>query len=230
MKEVLNPTNNETETNEEPSNTTEPQSDEPQITTKDIPDNVLQTIENTESKKKLIFLVQKYQDSLRFGKTVKYELGFKDTFAELSDKSELDLENMVHRIRTHLDNKHLDKFYENMATTCAITYEQTMSYFYPIPNFSDMLLENENFWNCYERFRIESEFPSVNPLTQMAFMIAQTTIIAHHTSNDVINEEYTMEEPAPLETIIEEIETPEKQSDEPTNTTQIEEISLGQTL
>lgn len=237
MKEILNPSKEEPneETTEQKS---EPIVEEPTITAKDIPNNILDKIENTENKKKLIFLIQKYQDSLRFGKMVKYELGFKETFPELSDKSELDLENMVHRIRSHLDNKHLDKFYENMATTVAITYEQTMSLLYPIPNFSDMLLENEDFWNCYERFRIESEFPSVNPITQMAFMIAQTTIIAHHTqpTEDMV-EDYTMEEPPPLETIMEELEGPTQKDmiikDEPSETDtllEIENISLGQKL
>ena len=212
------------------------ETNEPTITAQDIPNNILDKIDNTENKKKLIFLIQKYQDSMRFGKMVKYELGFKETFAELSEKSELDLENMVHRIRTHLDNKHLDKFYENMATTVAITYEQALSYMYPIPNFSDMLLENDDFWNCYERFRIESEFPSVNPLTQMAFMIAQTTIIAHHTGQIEPSDEESinMENPPPLETIIEEIETPSKEENEPiqeqNETMEEPTITLGQSL
>jgi hypothetical protein len=230
MKEILNP---KVEEPEEPTEEESKQEVEiPPLTIKDIPDNALKEIENTENKKKLIFLIQKYQDSLRFGKLIKYELGFKETFPELSEKSEMDLENMVHRIRSHLDNKHLDKFYENMATTVAITYEQTMSLLYPIPNFSDMLLENDDFWNSYERFRIESEFPSVNPLTQMAFMIAQTTIIAHHTSQTMEDDDsYTMEQPQALETIMEEIERPNPSpTSEENKEMEIEEIVLGQSF
>lgn len=236
MKDILKPPTTESEeqpSEEQPSQ--EPVVEEPTITVKDIPDNILDKIDNTENKKKLIFLIQKYQDSVRFGKMVKYELGFKDTFPELSEKSEMDLENMVHRIRSHLDNKHLDKFYENMATTVAITYEQAMSLVYPIPDFSDLLLDNENFWNCYERYRIESEFPSINPLTQMAFMIAQTTILAHHTGHtqDMIEEdEYVMQEPQPLETILEGIEPPQEATEETKKNEDfvITDVTLGQSL
>ena len=108
---------------------------------------------------------------------------------------------------------------------------------YNIDGFSDMLLENEDFWNCYERFRIESNMPSVNPTTQMLFMIAQTTIIAHHTSkqqSDSHSEyEYEMEPPAELETIIEDIENSPKSELVITDKddTPIEDpIRLGQTL
>ena len=177
----------------------------PKLDLKHIPSSELEHIENSESKQKLIFTIQKYQDSSRFGKLVKYELGFKQTFVELSEKSESELENILERIRTHLDNKNLDKFYENMATSIAITYEQALSPIYNVDGFSDMLLDNDDFWNCYERYRIESNFPSVNPTTQMLFMIAQTTIMAHHLALNP-DEHDRMEEPPPLETILEGIE------------------------
>ena len=207
----MNPTPEEpvqTEPTNEPTNEPTIEESEPPINIKDIPKNILENVENTETKQKLIFTIQKYQDSSRFGKIVKYELGFKDTFTELSEKPENELENMLHRIRTHLDNKNLDKFYENMATTAAITYEQAMSLVYPIDGFSDLLLDNEDFWNSFERFRIESELPYVNHTTQMLFMIAQFTIIAHHTRNSEPTEPYEMKGPESLETIMEEIEQP----------------------
>ena len=235
----MKPTENEQPEVKEPVEATEPVESPPEIDVKDIPDNILQTVENTESKRNLIFKIQKYQDSSRFGKIVKYELGFKETFVELSDKSENDLENMLHRIRTHLDNKNLDKFYENMATTLAITYETTLSPFYNIDGFSDMLLENEDFWNSYERLRIETEFPSINPTTQMLFMIAQLTIIAHHTRDIEYEDDkpHIMEAPPELETIIEGIEEgsdvviTDPDDNSSNNVTEAPPpISLGQTL
>ena len=214
---------------------------------KNIPAHELESIENSEAKQKLIFTIQKYQDSNRFGKIVKYELGFKESFVELSQKSESELENILHRIRSHLDNKNLDKFYENMATSLAITYEQAMSTIYPIDGFSDMLLDNEDFWNSYERYRIESNFPSVDSTTQMMFMIVQTTVMAHHFAMNP-EEHDAMEAPPPLETILEGIEpqptpprteiiiTDDDDTDTKTNVseTQTEQhippVSLGQRL
>ena len=239
----MNPQNDEetvTQTEQTESKTEQEVEEPPAININDIPVSTLNEIENTEEKKKLIFTIQKYQDSLRFGKTVKFELGFKKSFTELSEMSEVDLENMLYRIRRHLDNKNLDKFYENMASTIAITYEQSLSMIYPIHGFSDMLLESEDFWNCYERYRIESEFPSVNPLTQMCFMIAQYTLIAHHTPSS--DDEYVMEDPLPVQQILASIEEePTKQTKQtepveikPTEKTkqtepvEIKPVSLGQ--
>lgn len=228
----MNPQNESEPVQQESEQLDEKVDDIPDININDIPVATLNEIENTEEKKKLIFTIQKYQDSLRFGKTVKYELGFKQSFTELSDMTEMDLENMLYRIRRHLDNKNLDKFYENMASTIAITYEQTLSMVYPIYGFSDMLLENEDFWNCYERYRIESEFPSVNPLTQMCFMVAQFTLIAHHTA-DTVDENYEMEAPPAIDDIlstIEEEKTQDLQIVDKDETTEVEikPVALGE--
>ena len=233
IKDILpKQTNEQTEqTNEQTNEQTEQIEDAKEtreLIIKDVPKSVLENIENTEEKRRMINLIQKYQDSSRFGKIVKYELGFKQNFIELSEKSETELDNILQRIRIHLDNKNLDKFYENMATTVAITYEQVLSPFYPIDGFSDLLLDNDDFWNSYERFRIESEFPSVNPTTQMLFMIAQLTVIAHHTRGSYEESEpYEMQPPKQsLETIIEEIENPQTLETK-TNETKPNEIEIN---
>ena len=206
----------------------EPTESDLPVDIKDIPAVDLNEIDNSDEKKQLIFTIQKYQDSLRFGKIVKFELGFKESFTELSAKSDMDLENILYRIRQHLDNKHLDKFYENMATTLAITYEQALSIIYPIYGFSDMLLENDDFWNCYERYRIESQFPSINPVTQMLFMIGQFTLIAHHTEETVSQ---SMDPPPAIDDVLSAIEEdPRVEEKEPEKTEQIQPIQLGQLL
>ena len=239
LKDIMNPQTEqkpvENEVTEQKTEQVAQENVETEQMLKNVPTQALEQIENTEAKQKLIHTIQKYQDSSRFGKIVKYELGFKQNFVELSEKTESELENILHRIRSHLDNKNLDKFYENMATTLAISYEQILSPFYPIDGFSDMLLENEDFWNSYERFRIESEFPSVNPTTQMLFMIAQLTIIAHHTQPQDTDGEYEMQGPdKSLETIIEEIEPPTElkppENDKVITDVEKPTFSLGQKL
>ena len=203
----MKPASPENEANDT-TTTSETKSDDlPKLDIKHIPTSELENIENSESKQKLIFTIQKYQDSSRFGKIVKYELGFKQSFVELSEKTESELENILNRIRSHLDNKNIDKFYENMATSVAITYEQVLSPMYNIDGFTDLLLDNEEFWTCWERYRIESEFPAVNATTQMMFMVGQMTIMAHHLALNP-EEHDEMIPPPPLETILEGIENP----------------------
>ena len=163
--------------------------------------------ENPEKKQNLIFKIQKYQDSELFGETVKKHLGFNQGYDQLNDKSITDLENMLSRIRIHLDNKNLDQFYERTAESIAVLYEGLVSTVYDIDGFSDMLLESEDFWNIYERFKIENNFPAVNPAVQLTFIIGQCTFMAHHLSaKNGTTGSHTMQGPAPLETIIEEIE------------------------
>ena len=161
--------------------------------------------ENPEEKQNLIFKIQKYQDSELFGETVKKHLGFNQGYDELNDRSINDLENMLSRIRIHLDNKNLDKFYERTAESAAMLYEGVVSTVYDIDGFSDLLLDSDDFWNIYERFKIENNFPAVNPAVQLTFIIGQCTFMAHHLAGKD-DGSLTMEGPPPLETIIEEIE------------------------
>ena len=82
-------------------------------------------------------------------------------------------------------------------------YEQVLSPFYDIDGFSDILLENEEFWNCFERFKIENSLPSVNPTAHMMFMIGQATLMAHHMPRE---EDHRMVEPPSVDEIIADIE------------------------
>ena len=174
--------------------------------------------EDPNIRQNLIFKIQKYQDSELFGDIVKTRLGFKQGYDELNDKSISELENMLSRIRIHLDNMNLDRFYERTAESIAVLYESVVSLVYDIDGFSDLLLDSDDFWNIYERFKIENNFPAVNPAVQLSFMIAQSTFMAHHLAmrDDKSGENHTMEDPPPLETIIEEIES---QSPTPETTT-----------
>ena len=170
------------------------------------PKDILKRIdEKPEVKQNLIFKIQKYQDSRLFGEIVKVQLGFKQSFDQLNEKSSEELENMLSRIRIHLDNRNLDAFYERAAESAAYLYEGAVSTVYDIDGFADLLLDSDDFWSIYERFKIENNFPIVNPTVQLAFMIAQSTIMAH---NLAVNQETKdrMSPPPPLETILEGIE------------------------
>ena len=182
---------------------------------KEIPSNVIRKLsENSEEKQNLIFKIQKYQDSRLFGDIVKTHLGFKQGYDELNDKSINDLENMLSRIRIHLDNRNLDQFYERAAESMALVYEAAVSTVYDIDGFADLLLDSEDFWNIYERFKIENNFPAVNPAVQLAFIITQSTFMAHHTKPAIDpNNPQFMEPPPPLETILEGIEEDKKEEE-----------------
>lgn len=143
-------------------------------------DNPPPSQEDIDKKQNIIFKIQKYQDSRRFGHIVKEQLKFNQTFDELNEMTIENLENIVSRIRIHLDNKNLDRFYDNMAKSVAMVYEQLVSQVYDIDGFTDLLVENEEFWWTFERFKIENNFPAVNSTSQMLYMIGQATIMAHH--------------------------------------------------
>ena len=162
------------------------------------------TQEDIDKKQQLIFKIQKYQDSARFGNIVKNQLKFNQTYDELTDMPIENLDNMLARIRIHLDNKNLDKFYDSMLTSMCLTYEQLVSLVYDIDGFTDILLDdNETFMNCWERFKIENNFPAVNPTTQMLFMIGQATIMAHHLEPRPTD---TIESPPSVDDVLAKIE------------------------
>ena len=162
------------------------------------------TRENIDHKQQIIFKIQKYQDSRRFGHIVREQLKFNQPYDELDKMPIENLENMLSRIRIHLDNKNLDRFYDSIVKSGAVAYEQIVSPFYDIEGFADILTENEEFWWTWERFKIENNFPAVNSTSQMLFMIAQATLMAHHMPREY--EPTEMQPPPPVDTIIANIE------------------------
>ena len=134
---------------------------------------------NQVNKENLIMRVIKYQTSKRFGPTLKKDLKINFTRDTLARKTPDQIELILHRIRTFLNSRNLDAVFEHMATTCAIGYEKTVSPFYNIDGFSHILLQNPDFWDCLERWKIERELPNIPPHLQMLYIVASTTITAH---------------------------------------------------
>ena len=130
-------------------------------------------------KESLIMKIQKYQSSRRFGQIITKELKISQSREQLVKLSVDRLENILHRIRLHLNNRNLDSIFENMAVTCAKGYEASITPFYNIEGFSELLLNNPGFWDAFERWKIEREMPNIPPGIQLAYIIASTTITAH---------------------------------------------------
>ena len=139
-------------------------------------------------KEDLITKILKYQHNKRFGTIINKELGFKYTRVQLSKQSIDSLETILHRIRTHLNTRNMDKVFEHMAKVTAKGYEDLVTGFgYNIEGFSDLLMENPSFHDAFERWKIEkSPLPDVPPSFQLMYIIASTTYMAH-----VMNKSHT---------------------------------------
>lgn len=130
-------------------------------------------------KEKLIMKIIKYQENKRFGDRIKKGLGMKYTRTQLLKCSIENLEAILYRIRTFLNNSNLDAVFEHMARYSAKSYEELVSNFYDIEGFSDLLLSNPAFWDNFERWKVEQEMPDIPPSFQMLYMIISTTYLAH---------------------------------------------------
>ena len=107
-------------------------------------------------KEKLIMKILKYQGNRRFGEKIKKGLGIKYTRQQLLKCSNENLEAILYRIKTFLNNVNMDAVWEHMARHTAKGYEELVSNFYDIDGFSDLVLSNPAFWDAFERYKIES--------------------------------------------------------------------------
>ena len=130
-------------------------------------------------KETLITRILKYQASRRFGHVITKELKINYNREQLTKFSIDRLEKILKRIRTHLNSRNMDAMFEQLAITCANGYERTISPFYDITGFSDLLLANPGFHDALERYKIERELPDVPPGLQLAYIVASTTLTAH---------------------------------------------------
>ena len=133
----------------------------------------------TIDKETLISRVQKYQSSRRFGNIINKELKINYSREQLVRMSNDKIENILKRIRLHLNNRNMDTMFEHLATTCAIGYEKTISPIYDITGFTDLLMANPSFHDALERWRIERQMPDIPPGMQIAYIVASTTLAAH---------------------------------------------------
>ena len=118
----------------------------------------------------------------------------------LESRSHKQLDNMLEKIRVNLNNKSMEKFYESVATSTAIISEQIITPFYDIEGFSDTLLKNDQFWDVYEKWRIEHTAPALSTEMQMLYIVTQTAFIQHELNKNTkhrnpVKKDYEMKGP-----------------------------------
>ena len=126
-----------------------------------------------------VMRILNYQNSSRFGASIRKELKFNYTRDQLMKKTLDQIDNVLYRIRNYLNNRGMNGIYEQMVKTTAIGYENIVSEFYDIEGFSDMLMQNPAFWDAFERWKIERTLPDIPPSLQLAYIIGTTTMLAH---------------------------------------------------
>ena len=137
------------------------------------------TIENKTEKEKKIIKILKYQNHQRFAARLKKDLGLNYTREKLLKCSNDNLDSILFRIRNYLNNSNMEQMFEHLAKYCAKGYEDLVSQFIDIDGFSDLLINNPAFWDCYTKWQIEREMPDIPPSIQMVYIITSTTYIAY---------------------------------------------------
>ena len=176
-------------------------------------------------RQKLIHIIQKYQASERFGKIVRSDLKITYTSESLSKKSIPQLESILNKIRMHLDNKNLNKIYDSaLFTSTALIEKMSKPAGVNVDGFNSLLMQNEEFLNCWERFKCESIMPTVPSHVQMIFILGQTYFMAY-AINKSENTKQSKETQDVLDEVMNEIEQEtDKQDKDEQKKTEKEEI------
>ena len=167
---------------------------------------------NYDDKESDILRIIKYQDSKVFGKHLQDDLKTYYTRESLLQKSKNEIHSILTRIRLSLNNQHIDKMMDSMAVSLAVGLEKTVDPFYDCAGFSDNLLENQQFWSVFERYKIESgaKIPDIPPWLQMAYIVSSTLVLTHQLNKTPTT---TIEPPNKnVNEILEDIETPKEQT------------------
>lgn len=82
-----------------------------------------------------------------------------------------ELQEILEKIRIHLDNRNLDKFYDNMALKSAQLLETSITPFYKINGFANNLFDDEEFLNIWERFKIENKMITIPAHIQLTMIV-----------------------------------------------------------
>lgn len=185
---------------------------EPQVNKKDIhlskkEQKLAQMIQNEEEepeRQNLIYIIQKYQSSERFGNYVRSELKITYTNETLSKKSVSQLQTILNKIRLHLDNKNLSKVYDSVLFSTTTMIEMMSKPVANVDGFNNLLMENDEFLNCWERYKCESIMPTIPSHLQMLFILGQTYLLAYSMNKMKEPSEDTLKIIADIEKEIEE--------------------------
>jgi hypothetical protein len=124
--------------------------------------------------------ILKYQESKFFNDIVKNQLSMNHTYETLSKKNTQQLDSILNRIRVAIDTDALSIFYDNLAGSGALATENIITGLgYDITGFSTNLLKNNQFFICFEKFKIESDLPTIPIGFQLAQIVISTAVITH---------------------------------------------------
>lgn len=144
--------------------------------------------ENTKAERQtLIWKIQKYQNSSRFGDFVRRNVGINHTESQLNKVKNEELEDILSKIRIQLDNRNLDSFYNGLIKGGANLSESLLRNYYNIDGFGDELLGNKTFMDALERQKCENPFPSVSPMLQISYALISTAIMTHELNKRKLN-------------------------------------------
>lgn len=163
----------------------------------------------------------KYQNSPIFGEFVRNQVGCKHSDSALQKKDLPQLNDILNKIRVHLDTKNMDTFYNKLSGAGLLTLEKTISPFYDIEGFSERTQSSEEFWNVLERFKIESDLPQIPPVVQLSFILAQNIFITHELNKLKPKQKPFEHIPPDAELIIRDIEEQAKEPSPPPPTTPV---------
>ena len=159
-------------------------------------------VKKTKSKSKsklkqiLIYKILKYQENPRFKETIQEELDIKYTDKQLQKMKIDELKDIIERIRIYLDNRNIDVFYDSLLKGSLSGIEMGVSKFWNIDGFQETLMNDDQFLDCFEKFKIEHELPHIPPSVQMLMIISKTMVMCNavHKLN-IKNPKKTMEPP-----------------------------------
>ena len=164
--------------------------------------NMIQQESEMNEKQNLIYIIQKYQSSSRFGNYVRTELKINYTEEQLNKKTLSQLEIILHKIRLHLDNQNLSKMYDGMLYSSTLLIEKMSKPVANVDGFSKLLFENEEFLNSFERVKCESVMPTIPSHLQLLLILGQTYFMAY-----AINKvEEPKEQHAEVQAVIDEVD------------------------
>ena len=158
---------------------------------------------NQESHRRQLQIAKilKYQESKFFNPLLKKSMKLSHTHETLSKKNNEQLEAVLNRMRVCLDQQTVHSFYNNLAEQGTVMTEKLLQNVYNIDGFAEDIKNNEHFWITFERFKIESDLPTI----PIGFQLAQvlfTTAVVQHERNKKNNHRYR-EEVATLLTSVE---------------------------
>ena len=143
--------------------------------------------EDDEYRQQLIMKIGKYQSSERFGSMVKKDLKINHSNSALNNQKTPTLESHLVRIRFQLDQKSTDKFLDGLAHNGIAVIEKTVSPMYECEGLSASINDNDEFWDCFERYKCELQLPHISPLLQMSMILTSTVVVQHEINRKANN-------------------------------------------